>query len=382
MSREDDLRSRVRQVIDSSGRTRAAFARGIDLDPTKLSKALAGKRRFTPLELTLIAEQGQTSTDWLLHGPPERPSLAARAHQVGVSDAAQEACARAEELNEVHETLAPGGRIRAVPLLPHVNPKGGLIDQGTALAEETRDLVERTGTDSSQEARDGLPATIEHVFGIDVGIEDLPPGFDGLSWCRNGFRLILVSNAGSWTRQRFTLAHELGHVLAGDAQDLQVDIDVMSSAARHGDSEMRANAFAAAFLMPAEVIDDVTRPVDEEAFARLVGVFGVSPSALSWRLLNMGIVNDGERCRLGALALWDCATRGGWLEHYRALTRDQSEIRRPGLLSREVIEAFEAGRVSARVAARVLDVPPETLLPALPLPRCAGDLDDDLVFVP
>jgi len=63
----------------------------------------------------------------------------------------------------------------------------------------------------------------------------------GLSWCRNDVRLILVSNAGSWTRQRFTLAHEFCHVLAGDAQDLQVDIDVMSSAARHADSEMRTS---------------------------------------------------------------------------------------------------------------------------------------------
>lgn len=151
---------------------------------------------------------------------------------------------------------------------------GGRSNQGTALAEKARDLVERAGTDSSQEIRAGLPATIENVFGIDVGIEDLPPGFDGLSWCQNGFRLILVSNAGSWTRQRFTLAHELGHVLAGDAQDL---------------------------------------PVEEDAFARLVGLFGVSPSAPSWRLLNMGIVNDGEQRRLGALALWDCATQGaGW----------------------------------------------------------------------
>lgn len=29
----------------------------------KLSKALAGTRRFTPLELALIAEEGGTSTD-------------------------------------------------------------------------------------------------------------------------------------------------------------------------------------------------------------------------------------------------------------------------------------------------------------------------------
>ncbi|MGH3871951.1 MAG: ImmA/IrrE family metallo-endopeptidase [Pseudonocardiaceae bacterium] len=42
-------------------------------------------------------------------------------------------------------------------------------------------------------------------------MEGFPGGLDGLAWCRDGFRLILVSNTVSWTRQRFTLAHELGH---------------------------------------------------------------------------------------------------------------------------------------------------------------------------
>ena len=35
-------------------------------------------------------------------------------------------------------------------------------------------------------------------------------------------RLALVSSRVSATRQRFTLAHELGHLIAGDAHDLTV----------------------------------------------------------------------------------------------------------------------------------------------------------------
>ncbi len=380
VSGDEDLRARVRQVIASSGLTQTAFAQAIELEPTKLSKALAGTRRFTPLELALIAEQGRTSTDWLLNGSSARPTLAAWADQATVSSAAQDACAKAEDLDEIYETLVALGRCGQPPALPRFRPHGPLTAQGEALATAALRFLAAAG--AGQHANDpALPDTIERVFGINVVIEDLRPGFDGLAWCRNGFRLILVSNATSWTRQRFSIAHELGHILAGDAQDLQVDIDVMAPLAKQADTERRANAFAASFLMPAEVINVAAGNMDDDAFARLVGRFGVSPSALSWRLLNLGRIDDRERRRLAALALWECAQRGGWLDRYRELTRDQSKVRRPGLLSRDVLQAFEDGDVSARVAARVLDISPETLLPPAPPAQRSNGLDD-LVFAP
>lgn len=381
MSGDEDLRTRVRQVIASSGLTQTAFAQAIEMEPTKLSKALTGTRRFTPLELALIAEQGETSTDWLLNGSSTRPALAARSEHVTVADAAQAACAKAEDLDEIYETLADLGRYGQPPALPRFRPHGLLINQGEALAAESLRFLATLGAGQHADDLGALPDTIERVFGINIVIEDLGRGFDGLAWCRNGFRLILVSNATSWTRQRFSIAHELGHVLAGDAQDLQIDIDVMAPSVKHADTERRANAFAASFLMPTEAINAVAS-MNDDTFARLVGQFGVSPSALSWRLLNLGRIDDREQRRLGGLALWECAERGGWLDRYRALTRDQSEVRRPGLLSREVLGAFEDGDVSARVAARVLDIPPETLLPPAPPAQRSNGLDDDLAFAP
>lgn len=383
VSRDEDLRNRVREVVAASGYTQAEFARSVELEPTKLSKALAGTRRFTPLELALIAEQGRRSVDWLLYGDTERPTLAARAQEAEVSDAAQKACARAEDLDDVYATLAASGCVRQSPALPSIRLRGALINQGAVLAAEALELIASSGVRTSHEQCDRLPETLERAFGINVGIETLPPGFDGLSWSRNGFRLILVSNSGSWTRQQFTLAHELGHILAGDAQDLQVDLDVMSSAVRRADTELRANSFAASFLMPEyDLKDSSAGNVDEDSFARMVGRLGVSPSALSWRLLNLGIIGDEERAHLGTLTLRTCAVRGGWLERYRARTRNQSKVRRPGLLSQDVLDAFDTGRVSARVAARVLEVEPETLLPS-PLPvRLDDDVEGDLVFIP
>ena len=125
----------MRQVIDASGRSQSAFAQAIALEPTKLSKALAGTRRFTPLELALIAEEGGRSTDWLLGGAPERPTLAARVAQASTSDVIAQADARAEELDEVYETLLAAGRSRRTP--PQIMPAGAagrMIDQGANLA--------------------------------------------------------------------------------------------------------------------------------------------------------------------------------------------------------------------------------------------------------
>lgn len=386
MTREDDLRARVRQVIDASGRSQSAFAQAIGLEPTKLSKALAGTRRFTPLELALIAEEGRTSTDWLLGGAPERPTLAARVAQASTSDVIAQAGARAEELDEVYETLLAGGRSRRTP--PQIMPAGAagrMIDQGANLAGLALQAVADAG--ESERLAAAQPLVIERVFGVDVAIEGFPEGLDGLAWCRDGFRLILVSNAVSWTRQRFTLAHELGHVLAGDAQDLRVDLDVMAPSSRREHTEMRANAFASAFLMPAQRITESWRDAGQDTFARLVGELRVSPSALSWRLHNLGLVDEVQRRQLCRLTLRECAERGGWAEEHLTLTRSQSDVRRPGLLSREVLDAFAHGEVSARVAARVLGIPPETLLPAAP-PTLPGSEDehcadeDGLVFVP
>jgi AcrR family transcriptional regulator len=59
---------RVRRVIDAVAKTHRDFASQINLEPTKLSKSLKGRRNFTPGELAAVAEAGGVSVDWLVHG--------------------------------------------------------------------------------------------------------------------------------------------------------------------------------------------------------------------------------------------------------------------------------------------------------------------------
>jgi Zn-dependent peptidase ImmA (M78 family) len=103
-------------------------------------------------------------------------------------------------------------------------------------------------------------------------------------------------------RKRFTIAHEIGHYLLHVKQSqsrLFIDRYVYrrddQSATGHDQEEVEANAFAAAFLMPEQLLREELKkhafdPDDEDALSALADLFGVSTSAMSYRLVNLGIV--------------------------------------------------------------------------------------------
>ncbi|GGN79303.1 ImmA/IrrE family metallo-endopeptidase [Nocardia rhizosphaerihabitans] len=84
---------------------------------------------------------------------------------------------------------------------------------------------------------------------IDVAVAELPAGIDGLSVVRGDFRLALINSKLPPTRQRFTLGYELGHIFAEDSENVLIDESVAGSTTPR---EIRANAFAAEFLVPGE----------------------------------------------------------------------------------------------------------------------------------
>lgn len=72
-----ELRQRVREILRDYSGSQRAFASEIGLDPTKLSKSLTGTRRFTAAELTLIAEIGGVTVNWLINGADDVETVAA-----------------------------------------------------------------------------------------------------------------------------------------------------------------------------------------------------------------------------------------------------------------------------------------------------------------
>jgi Zn-dependent peptidase ImmA (M78 family) len=125
----------------------------------------------------------------------------------------------------------------------------------------------------------------------------------GFALRQDARKIIGVNASTSPRRQRFTIAHELGHLIIHDSRALTVDNSVrlyqrndLSSMATD-DDEMEANAFAAALLMPREqVVKEVGSLYEqalgrEELVTRLARRFNVSIEALSYRLINLGLIS-------------------------------------------------------------------------------------------
>lgn len=123
--------------------------------------------------------------------------------------------------------------------------------------------------------------------GIKVLKLDFPLSVDGLT-CNvrrpNGedVPVVVCTTNKSTERQRFTLAHELGHML------LSVPARVKEEKACH--------RFASAFLAPrAELFDEVGQRRHAFGYAELIEIkqmFGVSAAALVVRLRDLGIIKE------------------------------------------------------------------------------------------
>lgn len=340
---------RVRELIEASGANQGDFARAIGLDDSKLSKSLGGTRRFSSLDLANIADVHRVTVDWLLTG--EQPLLALAARSSGGS--ARRAIEAADELAELRENVALVGYQQPWRPLEDAPSGGRWVDQGRALAEAALRRVREAGRDEKEA---DLPLLIEQLFGVDVAVTDLGPGFDGLSVSSEDVKLILLATSTAPARQRFTLAHELGHLLAGDDQEmLHVDPDIDSGASRREPTEVRANAFAAAFLMPADtLVEEVGRRLDQRGFAALVGTRRVSPKALARRLADLRVIDAGKREELQPMTTARAAHLGDWLHEFSQAVDAASRERTPGLLRNALYDAYDSQAATLQPYARLL----------------------------
>lgn len=103
---------------------------------------------------------------------------------------------------------------------------------------------------------------------------------------------IYVNTAHLVTRQRFTIAHEIGHFIL-HRNDIQTFVDKTLNLYRtsgqdeQSSMETQANMFAAALLMPEEFVRDAAETTSD--LDEMAKVFGVSVSAMGYRLANLGV---------------------------------------------------------------------------------------------
>ena len=155
----------------------------------------------------------------------------------------------------------------------------------------------------------GVPVPVEKIaekLGVKISYEP----FDGKEevsgvLIKEAERSVIGINAShAKTRQRFTIAHEMGHLVLKHRGDIFVDKTVRinrdsKSALAIDKNEIEANGFAAALLMPRDhIVREVQKRLDSKAGKKdyflvdhLASTFQVSTQAMEYRLNNLGILS-------------------------------------------------------------------------------------------
>jgi Zn-dependent peptidase ImmA (M78 family) len=167
--------------------------------------------------------------------------------------------------------------------------------------DDARELL-KTAWHSSPDGRNVAlpvdPFVVAQALGIKAFSAPLDKGISGMLVKRAGEDAeIYVHAADSPNRQRFTCAHELGHyvrrVAAEDTEWEYVEHrDLITSQGTNPD-EIYANQFAAALLMPRELVEARYAALESPGLAAapsLAVEFGVSADAMQYRIKNLGLV--------------------------------------------------------------------------------------------
>ncbi len=149
------------------------------------------------------------------------------------------------------------------------------------------------------------PVPVEAIarkLGAEIRYSPFEGDISGMVYRDKDWTVIGVNSLHHPNRQRFTIAHEIGHMLLHKGKEFHVDKtfrvnlrDDLSSQAVDRE-EIEANSFAAELLMPRHMLleDLKGREIDfenEENIRRLASKYRVSPQALTLRLTNLGVAS-------------------------------------------------------------------------------------------
>lgn len=127
-------------------------------------------------------------------------------------------------------------------------------------------------------------SVVPHPFKEDIS---------GLLFRENGKLFLGVNSGHTVQRQRFTIAHEIGHYILHASEKIHYDTkDDLEQVYFRADSisgadEIQANQFAAELLMPKELVEKCVKS-GILIISVLAERFHVSDGAMRYRLINLG----------------------------------------------------------------------------------------------
>ena len=114
-----------------------------------------------------------------------------------------------------------------------------------------------------------------------------PDSISGTIIKEENLNVIGVNKNHPKVRQRFTIAHELGHYIMGHDEKTNLD----DSFDKNTDKEREANKFAGELLMPYDLLKSNIEK-DNHDIPILAKKYEVSEQAMSIRLLETGLINN------------------------------------------------------------------------------------------
>jgi Zn-dependent peptidase ImmA (M78 family) len=345
-----------------------------------------GNRAVTSLELDKLAYfLGRDIREFVADAFEEEDALAAlfraepdiASHQ-DVADSLRACIALGREITNIENLLGVDREVSGAVSyqVPAPGSRWEAIQQGERAADQER---RRMGLGWAPAPRLG---ELLETQGVRTGVVDLPDEVSGLTIGNRSAGLFVVANGRhAPARRRFSFAHEYAHTL--------FDRRLLGTVSRTGDrddlAEVRANAFAAAFLMPTEGLRQfiaaqgkgrpsrVSAQVFDEAgsvqaegraepgsqdiqlydVVQVAHHFGVSRMAALFRLRNLKLVTQAEFDDLKAA---EEAGRGRELAAMLALPESGDADDKNGFRHRVLSLALEAYRRERITRAKLVEL--------------------------
>ena len=356
MTASTNLGSRLREARRAKGISQVDAARALGVSRPTLIATEQDRREPTPTELTTMARiYGRQVHDLVRESPPLEALTARFRLETGAEEQTLEAVDTlqrvADNLIEL-ETIAEAKALRNWPT-PY-DPSGLPLDiAGRQVADAER---QRLGLGTGPISR--LREVIEEDFGIRVFAVPLPSRVAGLFVLAEPIGACIAFNAKHpHERQRWTMAHELGHFLMH-----RTTPEITLLEPKRNRDERVAEAFAAHFLVPDESLvrrfqaviqsrEGSNRGFTAADLLQLASQYEVSAHAMALRL---------EDARLVAAGWWDTLVSKGLrvqeAKEHIGLGRIPSDKE---LLPRRsqylAVEAFLNGELSEGRLARTLN---------------------------
>ncbi|MDE2975451.1 MAG: XRE family transcriptional regulator [Gemmatimonadota bacterium] len=376
-----ELARRLRSARKACHITQTKAAKALGVSRSAVSQMETGQRGVSGLELHRLAQLYQRDVGDFLEDRFEKTSpLTAmfRAHpELRGSPEAMQSLRRCGELHRelvnLHEVLGLHRRLSTIPEYSPATPgsKWDAVQQGHAAADRERRRLDM-GIAPLPDVTDLLGAQ-----GVSTALVDMDDDISGLTLIGSDGNILVAANrAHHILRRRFSFAHEYAHILLDRTRTAILSRSVDRSSVM----EVRANAYAAAFLMPAEGVRSYvdalskglpsrpradtfdgkeatrvegrliarTQDLELHDVVRMAHHFGVSCAAMLYRLKGLRFLTEDER---SVLAAQDGAGVAKALRAFLGLPEPDSSGGRERVRSRFLalaIEAYVRGRITSR----------------------------------